>query len=85
MICPKCKSSISWWRARHYTQCEACSANLVMANRMAFNLSIIIAALILTPLWAISPIVMVAAIFFELIIFWLFADKFLYYKIAGKS
>ena len=80
VICPKCKSTIPWWRARHYTKCEKCSTKLVMANRVSFNLFIIIGALVLTPFWVISPAVMVAAIFFEIAIFWLFAQKYLYYK-----
>jgi hypothetical protein len=51
-----------------------------MANRTAFNIFIVFGALILTPLWAVSPIIMGIAILFEIAVAWLFAEKLLYYK-----
>jgi hypothetical protein len=56
-----------------------------MANRTAFNFFIIFGALILTPLWAVSPFIMGAAILFEITVAWLFAEKLLYYKIVSKT
>jgi hypothetical protein len=56
-----------------------------MANRTAFNVFIIFGALILTPLWAVSPIIMGVAILFEIAVAWLFAAKLLHYRIVSKT
>ena len=85
MICPNCKHTVPWWGARQHIKCNYCSAQLVMANRTAFNVFIIFGALILTPLWAVSPYIMGAAILIEITVAWLFAEKLLYYKIVSKT
>ncbi len=55
-----------------------------MANHTTFFIFMALVPILVVPLWVVSPLFMVIAIFLEVAAYWLFTEKLLYYKVVAK-